>query len=614
MRVCGCGCADRRLQRSQKQCSALTLTISPSLSLTLSLARARLTHTLQQLGIAMKGKACRIAPTEADQSAATLRSGGLVGFTPNSLPAAAAAPPPQPATATSTAAAAAAAAAAAECSIPAVSPGLRWQEAKDRLAPSCLAPSSFVADGTTSSAATTGCLAAARSWSTAGCRTGGKVEPDWFALSQDSYKASTFERRDAVVERQEDAIIEELGVAMLGIKVKPNARMRMRDLQALLLHMNTQGIITLQRTEDLCGNCMLGFAEIHVHRVMEFNAGVRRMVAEDISGCWLVNGKSVLKQPTGSVYEVLRQIGVKPERGTRGPAETDPGKRDFMYYHKFRYDRVLMARNKNRLETGWIGMAHSEMTDQKETRVKTTATGGGEDEDDGGDVGNGNETHGDTGVPGDHDKNPERGGEGEKDTGVKADSGAAATGFELADVIGSGGEEGKKEEGHGGNLEGEKMQEEARKSQVSSVAMQGAHGEAGHKTATACLPTVAETTVIAAAATADTAPKASVQAPPVTTREGDFESRSNLDRAPMAPPASTGADGALDSVEAASTPQPALASVPAPAPAPVQLDSVGAPGAARPGVEERQAGVSGGGGGECGGGGRGEATKQCTQS
>ena len=418
-----------------------------------------------------------------------------------------------------------------------------------------------------------------------------------------------------MVEQQEDAMIEELGVAMLGIKVKPNARMRMRDLQALLLHMNTQGIITLQRTEDLCGNCMLGFAEIHVHRVMEFNAGVRRMVAEDISGCWLVNGKNVLKQPTGSVYEVLRQIGVKPERGTRGPAETDPGKRDFMYYHKFRYDRSLMARNKNRLETGWIGMAHLEMTDQKKNRVKTTATGGGEDEDDGGDVGN--ETHGDTGVPGDQEKNHERGGEGEKNTGVKADGGAAATGFELADVIGSSGGDDKKEEGHGkggGDLEGDKMREEGRKSQAPSVATQGphgeaTHGEAGHKTATASLPTVAETTVVAAAATADAAPKVSVQAPPVTTRESDFESRSNLDRAPMAPPASTGADGSLDSVAAASTPQPAPAS--APAPAPVQLDSFGAPSAARTGAEGRQAGVAGGGG-ERGGGEKKE--KLCTQS
>jgi len=40
-------------------------------------------------------------------------------------------------------------------------------------------------------------------------------------------------------------------------------------------------------------------------------------------------------QPTGPVYEVLRQIGIKPIRGMRGPLETDPGKRDFMFVREF---------------------------------------------------------------------------------------------------------------------------------------------------------------------------------------------------------------------------------------------------------------------------------------
>lgn len=34
--------------------------------------------------------------------------------------------------------------------------------------------------------------------------------------------------------------------------------------------------------------------------------------------CWLVNGKKDIKEPTGPVYELLRQIGIKVWRGLGG--------------------------------------------------------------------------------------------------------------------------------------------------------------------------------------------------------------------------------------------------------------------------------------------------------
>jgi len=43
-----------------------------------------------------------------------------------------------------------------------------------------------------------------------------------------------------------------------------------------------------------------------------------------------------------------RQIGIKPVRGMRGPLESDPGKRDFMYYFRYEFDAELKSRNCHR--------------------------------------------------------------------------------------------------------------------------------------------------------------------------------------------------------------------------------------------------------------------------
>jgi hypothetical protein len=39
---------------------------------------------------------------------------------------------------------------------------------------------------------------------------------------------------------------------------------------------------------------------------------LREMLTGRMGGrCWLVNGKKDIKEPTGPVYELLRQIGIK---------------------------------------------------------------------------------------------------------------------------------------------------------------------------------------------------------------------------------------------------------------------------------------------------------------
>ena len=75
---------------------------------------------------------------------------------------------------------------------------------------------------------------------------------------------------------------------MMGITVKPTARRRMRELQAKLLQMHTSGVITLQRNAAPEFNCVLGFSDMHVHRICEFNGDLKRMVEDDVSRSGMV--------------------------------------------------------------------------------------------------------------------------------------------------------------------------------------------------------------------------------------------------------------------------------------------------------------------------------------
>ncbi|EKX50494.1 hypothetical protein GUITHDRAFT_103725 [Guillardia theta CCMP2712] len=155
-----------------------------------------------------------------------------------------------------------------------------------------------------------------------------------------------------------DIALEGLAKETLGIHVKPNARNRMKDLMHLLIQLESKNVLKLVKSKDDGGNCILGFSEIQVHELQVFNMEIRRMVLEDENRCWLVNGKTNIKEPTGPVYEILRQIGIKPMRGMRGPRKTDPGKRDFMYSYRYIFDVELMMKNRNRLQSGYIGRSH----------------------------------------------------------------------------------------------------------------------------------------------------------------------------------------------------------------------------------------------------------------
>jgi hypothetical protein len=62
------------------------------------------------------------------------------------------------------------------------------------------------------------------------------------------------------------------------------------------------------------------------------------MVQIDLHGWWRkCNGMHdrVLKNPTWSVYELFRKIGIRPR--LRGPDFTDPGKHDMVYYKQWSF-------------------------------------------------------------------------------------------------------------------------------------------------------------------------------------------------------------------------------------------------------------------------------------
>ena len=90
------------------------------------------------------------------------------------------------------------------------------------------------------------------------------------------------------------------------------------------------------------------------------------MVLEDTRGCWHSNGRPSLRQPTGPVYELFRQVGVHPVRGRGRGAGTGAGevereggggeraRRDFLVFTEYAFCRQRMLKNCARLRVGAI--------------------------------------------------------------------------------------------------------------------------------------------------------------------------------------------------------------------------------------------------------------------
>ena len=152
--------------------------------------------------------------------------------------------------------------------------------------------------------------------------------------------------------------IEEYCWRQMGIKsadLKPNAVMRIQDLFVLFRSLEDRGIVRLEPAAAGRLNSIFGFERIFVEDVNEFNKEFADMVQADHQRCWLTNGKRSLVQPTLPAYELLRQLGVHPVKGTRGREGAAGGKRDFLFYSQYTFTLGRMQKNCSRLKIGVIG-------------------------------------------------------------------------------------------------------------------------------------------------------------------------------------------------------------------------------------------------------------------
>ena len=152
--------------------------------------------------------------------------------------------------------------------------------------------------------------------------------------------------------------IEEYCWRQMGIKsadLKPNAVTRIQDLFVLFRSLEDRGIVRLEPAAAGRLNSIFGFERIFVEDVQEFNREFADMVQADHQRCWLTNGKRSLVQPTLPAYELLRQLGVHPVKGTRGREGAAGGKRDFLFYSQYTFTIGRMQKNCSRLKVGVIG-------------------------------------------------------------------------------------------------------------------------------------------------------------------------------------------------------------------------------------------------------------------
>jgi len=152
----------------------------------------------------------------------------------------------------------------------------------------------------------------------------------------------------------EDYLLAHCNIRAVDLKL--NALARLRDLRKLFCALEHDNIVRLERAasdDQQRAASIFGFSRMHVDHIADFNERIIQMVGTDRSRCWHANGRRILKQPTNTVYELLRQLGIHPVKGTRGCDH--PGARDFMIYSEYAFDPVRLKRNCSRLKIGVIG-------------------------------------------------------------------------------------------------------------------------------------------------------------------------------------------------------------------------------------------------------------------
>jgi hypothetical protein len=135
-----------------------------------------------------------------------------------------------------------------------------------------------------------------------------------------------------------NAVTEQLKKAEESGDINSNSCRRLEALHELLTKCKVEGIVAFEVDTSSSKTCILGWSKMNVRDPAELNSRIREMVQIDLHGWWRkCNGMhaKVLKNPTWSVYELFRKIGIRPR--LRGPDFTDPGKHDMVFYKEWQF-------------------------------------------------------------------------------------------------------------------------------------------------------------------------------------------------------------------------------------------------------------------------------------
>jgi hypothetical protein len=165
------------------------------------------------------------------------------------------------------------------------------------------------------------------------------ASPEAAALCQQCWWAD-----DACAETVGDATLSDEAIHQaLRAHVTPKYCCMIRSIQAQLDVLEREGVVRLEASPERRSNCVWGFCVMVVLDPLRFNQSFRSIVPPASRG-----GKP-LARPTEVFMKTMRFCGVTARRGSRGPADTDPGPRDFMYSYFYDFVPDKEAHNRRKL-------------------------------------------------------------------------------------------------------------------------------------------------------------------------------------------------------------------------------------------------------------------------
>ena len=130
----------------------------------------------------------------------------------------------------------------------------------------------------------------------------------------------------------------------LNVEVTKSNCKLIRMIRELLAILRANGIVCFIHDSSPRNESVWGFKSLVVNDPVCFNQAWRQL-AQGMRA----RGGEPAKRPTEIFNKVLRFCGVTARRGTRGPPNTDPDPRDFLYSECYDFVYIKQERNKRKL-------------------------------------------------------------------------------------------------------------------------------------------------------------------------------------------------------------------------------------------------------------------------